>query len=44
MTLTETNTRNTENTELTDFERGRIFGCWEAGQATREIANAIPES
>ena len=38
MTLTETNTQNTENIELTDF------GCWEAGQATREISNAIPES
>jgi len=41
MTLTEINTQNTENTQLTDFERGRIIGRWEAGQTTREIANAV---
>ena len=38
MTLTKT---NTQNAELTDFERGKIIGRWEAGQTTRQIANAI---
>ncbi|CAJ0846795.1 12977_t:CDS:1, partial [Entrophospora sp. SA101] len=27
--------------QLTDFERGRIIGRWEAGESTRNIASAL---
>src|SRR4051794_3511198 len=30
--------------ELTDFERGRIIGRWEAGESTRNIASALNRS
>ena len=29
--------------QLTDFERGRIIGCWEAGESTRDIAGALKQ-
>ncbi len=31
-------------TQLTDFERGRIIGRWEAGESTRDIADALKHS
>jgi transposase len=30
--------------QLTDFERGRIIGRWEAGESTRDIAGALNHS
>ncbi|CAJ0838784.1 6718_t:CDS:2 [Entrophospora sp. SA101] len=30
--------------QLTDFERGRIIGRWEAGESTRNIASALHHS
>ena len=30
--------------QLTDFERGRIIGCWEAGESTCDIAGALNHS
>ena len=30
--------------QLTDFERGRIIGRWEAGESTRDIADALKHS
>ena len=30
--------------QLTDFEWGRIIGCWEAGESTHDIVGALNHS